>query len=92
MLVSRYKKAINAEFLLTGKENDTEQIKVTSFDPVLVNVIYMEEEESETENDLLSLKDYDMKYNKKMIVTSIVNNSNSLNLIIAVVRNFFCQF
>ena len=60
MFVSQCKKAINAELLLTDKEDDTKQITFTLFDQTLFNVIDMNKKGSEIEDDLWSLKDYDI--------------------------------
>ena len=46
----------------------------------------MNQEESETEDDLLYLKVYDITYTKKMTITSIFNHSNAYKFFIAVVR------
>ena len=48
----------------------------------------MNQEESETEDDLLYLKVYDITYTKKMTITSIFNHSNAYKFFIAVVRGF----
>ena len=74
--VSRCKKAVNAELLLTDKKGDT-KITVILFNPIFVNVIEMNKEESETEDDSLSLKDYGITCNKEIIVTSIFNHNNA---------------
>ena len=60
MFVSRFKKVINVELLLTSKREDTKQVKVTLSDSTLINATDMNKEEIKTENDLLSLKDYDV--------------------------------
>ena len=92
MFVSRCKKANNKEeLLLTDKEDETKQIRVTSFDQTLVNVIDMNKKESENEDDLLPLKDYDIPYKKKITVKSIFNQSNAYKIIVAVIRVFFAK-
>ena len=60
MFVSRFKKVINVELLLTSKREDTKQVKVTLSDSTLINATDMNKEEIKIENDLLSLKDYDV--------------------------------
>ena len=60
MFVSRLKKVINVELLLTSKKEDTKQIKVTLTDSTIINATDMNKEEIKIENDLLSLKDYDV--------------------------------
>lgn len=60
MFVSRLKKVINVELLLTSKKEDTKQIKVTLTDSTIINATDMNKEEIKIENDLLSLKDYDL--------------------------------
>ena len=60
MFVSRLKKVINVELLLTSKKEDTKQIKVALTDSTIINATDMNKEEIKIENDLLSLKDYDV--------------------------------
>ena len=60
MFFSRLKKVINVELLLTSKKEDTKQIKVTLTDSTIINATDMNKEEIKIENDLLSLKDYDV--------------------------------
>ena len=60
MFVSRFKKVINVELFLTSKREATKQIKVTLSDSTLINATDMNKEEIKIENDLLSLKDYDV--------------------------------
>ena len=92
MFASRCKKAINADLLVTDKEDGTEQITVTLFDSTIADVIDMNKEESETEEDLLPVKDHNINYSKKMIVTAMFNHSNADKFIIAVARGFFAKF
>ena len=65
IFVSQCKTAVNAELLLTDQEDDTKKTTATSFDSTLVNVVGMNKEKSEIEDDLLSLKNFDITYNKK---------------------------
>ena len=76
------KKVINAELVLTDKEDYTKQLML------LYLIRHMNQEESETEDDLLYLKVYDITYTKKMTITSIFNHSNAYKFFIAVVRGF----
>ena len=75
-------KVINAELVLTDKEDYTKQLRL------LYLIRHMNQEESETEDDLLYLKVYDITYTKKMTITSIFNHSNAYKFFIAVVRGF----
>ena len=77
IFVSWCKKAINAELLLTDKEDYKNQITITLFGPTLVNIVDLNKEKRKTEDDLLPLKDCYITYNKRIIVTSIFNPGNA---------------
>lgn len=50
--LSRCENAVNAELLLSDKEDETKQITVTLLDPTLVNVIDVNKGESDIADDL----------------------------------------